>query len=79
MNRRGLSHVDNAERNKTVILNVIRDRQSVSRREVAQCSCLSLSTAKRLIEELLTDLFLEEVPAAGPRKVRGPKAGSLSR
>jgi predicted NBD/HSP70 family sugar kinase len=77
MNRRGLSHVDNAERNKNVILNVIRDRRSLSRREVAQASCLSLSTAKRLIEELLAEGLLEQVLAAGARKVRGPKAGSL--
>lgn len=77
MNRRGLSHVNNAGRNKNVLLNVIRDRQSLFRREVAQASCLSLSTAKRLIEELLAEGLLEQVLAAGPRKARGPKAGSL--
>ena len=77
MTQKGLSHVDNAERNKNVILNVIRDRPSLSRREVAQSSCLSLSTAKRLIEELLAEQLLDEVPASGGLKVRGPKAGNL--
>jgi predicted NBD/HSP70 family sugar kinase len=77
MTRRGLSHIDNAGRNKNIILNAIREQPALSRREVALGSSLSLSTTKRLIEELLGEELLEEVPAERARGVRGPKAGNL--
>ena len=73
MNRRGLSHVDNAERNKNVILNVIRDRHFLSRREVAQASSLSLSTTKRLIEERWRKGFWSRSSRSGPAGYAAPR------
>lgn len=59
------------------ILNLVRGSQPLSRRQAAQASGLSLSTAKRLIEELLAERVLEEAPAEGRGRVRGPRARGL--
>ena len=71
----GLSHVDNAARNKNVILNIVRDRSPISRKEISQYSRLSIATTKRLIEELLTDHIIIEVGQTN--NARGRKASLL--
>ena len=71
----GLSHVDNAARNKNVILNIVRDRSPISRKEISQLSRLSIATTKRLIEELLTDHIIIEVGRTN--NARGRKASLL--
>ena len=71
----GLSHVDNAARNKNVILNIVRDRSPISRKEISQLSRLSIATTKRLIEELLTDRIIIEVGQTS--NTRGRKASLL--
>jgi predicted NBD/HSP70 family sugar kinase len=75
MAQAGWNPLDN--RNQRLVLNLIREHSALSRREVAAASSLSLSTAKRLIEELLSEKLVEEIPAEGRPKVRGPKAGNL--
>ena len=62
---------------KRAVLNAIRERWPLSRKDAACGSGLSLSTAKRLIEELLAEKVVEEIPAEGRAKARGPKVGNL--
>jgi predicted NBD/HSP70 family sugar kinase len=71
----GLSHVDNAARNKNVILNIVRDRSPISRKQISQLSKLSIATTKRLIEELLADHIIIEVGQTN--NTRGRKASLL--
>jgi predicted NBD/HSP70 family sugar kinase len=71
----GLSHVDNAARNKNVILNIVRDRSPISRKEISHLSKLSIATTKRLIEELLNDSIIIEVGQTN--NARGRKASLL--
>ncbi len=62
---------------RTALLNAVRERGALSRKEAAEVSGLSLSSAKRLVEQLLAERLLEEVPAEQERRARGPKAGKL--
>ena len=71
----GLSHVDNAARNKNVILNIVRDRSPISRKQISQLSKLSIATTKRLSEELLADHIIIEVGQTN--NTRGRKASLL--
>ena len=71
----GLSHVDNAARNKNVILNIVRDRSPISRKQISQLSRLSIATTKRLIEKLLVDHLIIEVGQTN--STRGRKASLL--
>jgi predicted NBD/HSP70 family sugar kinase len=71
----GLSHVDNAARNKNVILNIVRDRSPISRKQISLFSRLSIATTKRLIEELLSDNIIIEVGRTN--NARGRKASLL--
>ena len=71
----GFSHVDNAARNKNVILNIVRDRSPISRKQISQLSSLSIATTKRLIEELLVDHLIIEVGQTN--STRGRKASLL--
>jgi N-acetylglucosamine repressor len=75
MEKDGLSSVRNPA--QRVMLNLIRDRKPLSRRQAAAASGVSLSSAKRLIEELLVERVVEEIPAPDGSKARGPKAVSL--
>jgi len=75
--KQGISHIDNAERNRKVILNIIRDLRSTSRLEVSTLSDLSISTTKRLIEQLLSDGLLMETENSRKNSGRGRKAKNL--
>lgn len=59
------------------MLNLIRERQPLSGRMAAEGGGMSLSTAKRLIEELLAEGVVERFAAPGQPGVRGPRAGNL--
>lgn len=78
---RGLNHTGNAGRNRQVILNLIRERGPITRREAAEACVLSLTTGKRLIEELLREgVILEqavgrEPGSADPRHTPGAAEG----
>jgi N-acetylglucosamine repressor len=75
--KRGLSHTDNAERNKKVLLNIIREKGPLSRVEAARVSQLSIATTKRLVDELISSGMVAE-GAAGERAGRGRRAASLA-
>ena len=62
---------------RRTVLNLIREQQPLSRRKAAAGSGLSLSSTKRLIEELLAERVVEEIPTPGESKARGPRSGSL--
>ncbi len=85
----GFSHIDNAERNRRVILNIVRERGPVSRREISEICSLSIATTKRLTEELLAGGRVVEAGTRRPeddaperrafagRRGRGPRAAAL--
>lgn len=76
----GFSHIDNADRNRRVILNIVRDRAPLTRREVASVCSLSMSTTKRLLEALLQEGIVRECRTelgAGRPGRRGRKAQAL--
>jgi hypothetical protein len=54
----GFSHIDNADRNRRVVLNLIRERGPLSRREISRICGLSITTAKRLVDEILREDFV---------------------
>ena len=72
----GLSHIGNAERNKRIILNTLRDQAPLPRIELSRICKLSIATTKRLVDELISEgLVLEGEPDA--RSGRGRKAALL--
>ena len=72
----GLSHIGNAERNKRIILNTLRDRAPLTRIELSRTCKLSIATTKRLIDELISENLVRE-GEAGARSGRGRKAALL--
>jgi N-acetylglucosamine repressor len=72
----GLSHIGNAERNKRVILNALRDKGRLSRVELSQASKLSIATTKRLVDELMAEGLVME-GAAEEHSGRGRKPTHL--
>jgi hypothetical protein len=48
--QQGLSHIDNADRNRRVLLNTIREKGPVSRVELSSACRLSIATTKRLVD-----------------------------
>ncbi len=73
----GYSHFDNAERNKKVLLNIIREKGPLSRREISNLSGLSITTTKRLIEDLFKERILVEGAGQANTAGRGRRAQSL--
>lgn len=76
MHHTGFSHIDNADRNRRVILNVIRENGPLTRRKLSETCGLSITTAKRLADEMLREgciqeLGLEEQPSKRGRKATG--------
>jgi N-acetylglucosamine repressor len=72
-----LSHIDNAARNRSVILNAIREKGSLSRVEASRLCSLSIATTKRIVDELISAGMLEEGKADGDRRGRGRRASML--
>lgn len=70
-----MSHIDNAARNRNVLINIIRDRAPLSRKEISGISNLSIATTKRFIEDLLSENLIVEVGLG--QKSRGRKASLL--
>ncbi|MBN2553223.1 MAG: ROK family transcriptional regulator [Spirochaetales bacterium] len=73
MQHTGFSHIDNADRNRRVVLNVIRAKGPLSRRKISEICGLSITTAKRLVDELLQEGCAEELPLEQQPKKRGRK------
>jgi N-acetylglucosamine repressor len=72
-----LNHIDNAERNRRVLLNTIRDKGPRSRFELSTACTLSIATTKRLIEELMSQGLIAEGAPITARRARGRKASVL--
>ncbi len=70
----GFSHIDNADRNRRVVLNIIREKGPLTRREISGICSLSITTAKRLVDEILRDGLVEELPLHDQPARRGRKA-----
>ncbi|MCD4679748.1 MAG: winged helix-turn-helix domain-containing protein, partial [Bacteroidales bacterium] len=81
MDKIGNTHIDITDRNRINILNIVRDRGTATRREVAVLSGLSVSTAKRVVDLLQKDGLLIKVgkeSTTDEQTKRGRKAHSLS-
>ena len=48
MQHTGFSHIDNADRNRRVVLNVIRENGPLSRRKISETCGLSITTANTI-------------------------------
>lgn len=72
-----MSHIDNADRNRRVLLNVIREKGPLSRVALSRECNLSLATTKRLADELISQNMIEEAEMLGGRKGRGRKPSVL--
>jgi len=70
-----MSHIDNALRNRKIIMNIIRSGAPISRKQVSDISHLSIATTKRLIEEMIRDGLIVE--AGLNKSVRGRRASLL--
>jgi predicted NBD/HSP70 family sugar kinase len=75
--QQGLSHIDNADRNRRVLLNTIREKGPLSRVALSRECSLSIATTKRLVDELISQGMAEEGDAVGERKGRGRKPSIL--
>ncbi len=73
----GINHIDNAERNRLVLLASAREHGNLSRTELSRISGLSLATTKRLVEELLGQGLLDEGERPFGRFGRGRKPSVL--
>ena len=73
----GFSHIDNADRNRRVVLNIIREKGPLTRREISETCSLSITTAKRLVDEILRDGSVEELPLDAQPARRGRKATGI--
>ena len=60
MDHGGVNHIDNANRNRRIILNIIRENAPATRRQLASMSGLSLSTTKRVVESLQAESLIKE-------------------
>jgi len=56
----GLSHIDNAQRNRQVLLSLVWKESELSRKKLAALSGLSIATTKRIVEDLLREKILIE-------------------
>ena len=61
IDRTGLRHIDNAVRERKVILNIIRTEAPILTKESAGISKLSIATTKHIIEELIRDRLVVEM------------------
>ena len=73
----GLSHIDNADRNRRVLLNTIREKGPLSRVALSKECSLSIATTKRLVDELISQAMVEEGETIGERKGRGRRPSVL--
>jgi N-acetylglucosamine repressor len=73
----GLSHIDNADRNRRVLLNTIREKGPLSRVALSKESGLSIATTKRLVDELISQSMVEEGETVGERRGRGRRPSVL--
>jgi N-acetylglucosamine repressor len=69
--QQGLSHIDNADRNRRVLLNTIREKGPVSRVGLSRACSLSIATTKRLVDELISRGMVEEGEAVAQPRSRG--------
>jgi len=60
INHLGLSHIDNAARNRRVVLNTVREKGPISRAQLSESCSLSVATAKRLVDDLISVGMLAE-------------------
>lgn len=72
----GLSHINNAQRNRQVLLALIRENGEISRRELASQAGLSIATIKRVVEELIHENIIIET--GSHKSKRGKRTQLLS-
>ena len=72
----GLSHINNAQRNRQVLLALIRENGEISRRELASQAGLSIATIKRVVEELIHEKIVIET--GSHKSKRGKRTQLLS-
>jgi N-acetylglucosamine repressor len=75
--QQGLSHIDNADRNRRVLLNMIREKGPMPRVALSKQCSLSIATTKRLVDELISEGMAEEGEAIGEHTGRGRKPSLL--
>lgn len=74
---KGFSHINNADRNRRVVLNTIRENGPLTRREISETCGLSIATAKRLVDEILREGCVQELSLDGRPTRRGRKATGI--
>lgn len=76
----GLSHIDNAARNRRVILNTVREKGPLSRSQISDSCSLSVATAKRLVDELMSvGMLTEGSPVVSAGRGRKPSVIAMHR
>ena len=76
----GMNHITNADRNRNVIMGIVREHSPITRKQVASISGLSQSTTKRIVESLEDAMILVETDRstnADASLRRGRKAMAL--
>lgn len=76
--RYGLSHIDNAQRNRQVLLSLVWEQGEISRKELAAFSGLSIATTKRIVEDLLHERIVIETGSHKSKRGRRTQLLSLN-
>ena len=74
----GLSHIDNAQRNRQVLLSLVWEKGETSRKELAALSGLSIATTKRIVEDLLKENIILETGSHKSKRGRRTQLLSLN-
>ena len=72
----GLSHTNNAQRNRQVLLSLIWENGESSRKNLASLSGLSIATTKRIVDDLLHEKIVIET--GSHKSKRGKRTQLLS-
>lgn len=73
----GSNHIDNAARNRGIVLSMIRERGPLSRLEISSSCALSATTVKRIVEELLATAIVKEASIEPNRHRPGRRSALL--
>lgn len=74
----GLSHIDNAQRNRQVLLSLVLEEGEISRKNLAALSGLSIATTKRIVEDLLHEKIIIETGSHKSKRGRRTQLLSLN-
>ncbi|MCP4398763.1 MAG: ROK family transcriptional regulator [bacterium] len=72
----GLSHINNAQRNRQILLSLLWENGELSRKELASLAGLSIATIKRIVEDLLREKIVIET--GSHKSKRGKRTQLLS-